>query len=51
MSPLLTYGLSLAEKHAPRTIRSLATSLYRQMGVRMFVLATWEDSQGRVITG
>ncbi|KAJ3536050.1 hypothetical protein NMY22_g6211 [Coprinellus aureogranulatus] len=41
----------MAEEHAPRTIRSLATNLYRQMGVRMFILATWEDTQGRVISG
>ncbi|KAJ3533261.1 hypothetical protein NMY22_g7407 [Coprinellus aureogranulatus] len=40
----------MAEEHAPRTIRSFATNLYRQMGVRMFILATWEDTQGRVIS-
>lgn len=51
MHPYLTNGHRLAEKHAPKTIRSLATSLYRQMGVRMFVLASWEDTYGRVITG
>ena len=41
----------MAEQHAARTIRGFAHNLFRQMGVRLFMLASWEDSQGKIISG
>ncbi|KAJ3533225.1 hypothetical protein NMY22_g7427 [Coprinellus aureogranulatus] len=40
----------MAERHAARTIREFAHNLYRQMGVRFFMLASWEDNDGRIIS-
>ncbi|KAJ3531311.1 hypothetical protein NMY22_g8208 [Coprinellus aureogranulatus] len=39
----------LAEKEACRVIRYLAHDLYRQMGVRIFVLANYEDSNDDIV--
>ncbi|KAJ3533952.1 hypothetical protein NMY22_g7127 [Coprinellus aureogranulatus] len=39
----------LAEKDACHVIRSIAHDLYRQMGVRIFVLASYEDTNDELI--
>ncbi|KAJ3537395.1 hypothetical protein NMY22_g5602 [Coprinellus aureogranulatus] len=40
---------ALAEKEACRVLRFLAQDLYRQMGVRLFMLASYEDSNNEMI--
>lgn len=42
---------SLAEKDTCRVIRYLAQDLYRQMGVRLFILASYEDSNDETVAG